>query len=192
MGGRRACFGHETVFHQPSVIGALFHRLHLGHGRIKQLHRLDVAAFPAPVGQQCHGHAGLHLGVLDHRFRLGKENQRRLRFLRKGEVTVGGTTGNLQIYQAFRQIVAANDLAVNFQQFLGRDRQLDTEFGDRALQAGGMTIIFQKLAADDAGHLIDRIGKQKAAIENGNLGIGFRQPFAIEIDDTGQDGTPSG
>ena len=50
-----------------------------------------------------------------------------------------------------------------------------------------MAFIFEKLAVDDTGHFVDGIREQKPAVEHGDLGIGFRQPFAIEINDTGQD-----
>ena len=44
-----------------------------------------------------------------------------------------------------------------------------------------MSMIVDELTTHDGRHFINGIGKGVATIKNGNFGVGFIEPFAIEI-----------
>ena len=69
--------------------------------------------------------------------------------------------------------------------FCGRQRAIHAQFGERTRQPHKVRGIVDQLSVQHGTDLVDAVGKQETAVEDGNLGIFLWQVFAIHIDGTG-------
>jgi hypothetical protein len=140
---------------------------------------------PSLILDRHHGDAVLAGGRAEHVLLLGEHREGRGHVLFEHEVAVARIAArDLQVDQTFGHVVARGDLAMKRQQcgVIGRHR--DADGLGRALQPRGMAVIIEQLAVQNAGDLVNRIGKDIAAIEDRDLGLFLGQPFSVEIDDT--------
>ena len=62
------------------------------------------------------------------------------------------------------------------------ERFLHVEFAQGAVEAAHVTRVVHQLAVHHAGHLVNAVGEEQAAVENRDLGVVFRTVPPVEVD----------
>src|SRR5690606_15281891 len=103
------------------------------------------------------------------------------------EIAVGDAARQLEIDHALIDAIARHDLAMGRKQRVLVERHGHAELAGRAMEPRRMAGIVDQLAVEHAGHFVDTVGHEEAAVEHGDLGVRFRQPLAVDVDDPGHD-----
>jgi len=169
---------HRTMFYNPqhSLSGLL------GREHVRQEHDgLDVAPPPALVGKEDRPTASGWRG------RIGlsreRENGRRRALRRKRVIAGRGAAGHLDVNErvALLQVVLGDETARD----LREERRLDREPQRRQAVAHPGEVLGEAVGTPGAvpHHLVDRVGKEEAAVFRGDPGLLARQESAVQVDD---------
>ena len=131
----------------------------LAHGLAEHGHRLDVAPFPADVGDGDDLHPRLGIGVRDQRPALSEGDDGRRGVLGVGEIAVGDAAGDLEIDDALVHLVPRDHLAMQRAERVVAERRVDCDLGQRAVEPGEMGVEIEQLPVEHRRHLVDPIAE---------------------------------
>ena len=111
----------------------------------------------------------------------------------KREVAPGvGAARHLKIDHAVDEIVALDQLFLDFLDACDAFGQLQRNLADRPLQPRQMRGVVDQLAVEHGGHFVDAVGKQETTVEHRDLGLRQRHERPVDVSDLFQAKSPVG
>ena len=117
---------------------------------------------------------------MEDRFGLCEQHQRWLD-IGVNEITVGHAAGHLQIDQAFGEVVARHQLAVDRFELVHAAGLFHVNLGQRAFEPRGVAGEIQHFAVNDRGYFVDGVSHQKATVKDRDFGVFLGQVVAVYI-----------
>ena len=116
---------------------------------------------------------------------MGEGDHGRRHALGIEKVAIGHAAGDLEIDDAFLDLVQRDQLGMQRAELGMAERRGDLHLGERAVEPREMIFKIERLAAQDRRHLVDAFGEQESAVEDRDFGVGLRHEAAIHIDGAG-------
>ena len=171
---------HAVCIDEPGVVGTGIECGLLGHRCAQQADRLDVTASPANVWQRHDREATLGKCRIDNCLRLTERHNGWYGVSRKREIARRGTAADLQVDNALGDSVSADELADNRQPLGAGVRFGDANLSKRSAEPAKMRVEIHQLAVQYRDDFVDRICKQKSAIEDTDAGIFGSHPATVD------------
>jgi len=177
----RRTLGQPAVAELHRLVGAVLGGELPGQHGAEQRHRLDVAAQPALVGARHGAQPLLPLRRRRPRERRGHREHGRRRVGREGEVALGHAARHLPVDEL---VVgrAGSDQTLDQRAPAGAvERVGQADLARAALEAAEVAVEAERPAVVHRHHLVDAVAEDEAAVEDRDLRLRQRQPFAVQV-----------